>query len=349
MRYIIALLLFFCVPAFAIAETIVLESGQQIEGKIVERTDKYITVDVYGVISKYYLDEIASIESSQVRIDFKDVKDLQGWEEESLREVAEKYKNDGKNIVVLKNGIKLSPFRIEQKQGTVILMFRGNKKDANEYERADMIPLNEIETINGMSMASVALALASPLAQQTWDNAIGYMRQGKYNEAITEFSKFIEISPNYAEAYSNRGTAYDEKGNYDQAISDFTKAIELNPSYIIAYFNRGNVSAHKGNDDQAILDYTKAIELDPNYADAYNNRGNTYALKHNHDEAISNFTRAIELDPNYAKAYYSRAVVYYYKQEYNKAWADVHKAEELGAKVDSQLLEKIRKASGREN
>ena len=45
------------------------------------------------------------------------------------------------------------------------------------------------------------------------------------------FSKAIELKPDYAEAYSNRGAAYLHKGEYDNGIQDLNKAIELKPDY----------------------------------------------------------------------------------------------------------------------
>ena len=45
----------------ALADTITLKSGQKIEGKIIERTDKYVKVDFQGVFLTYYQEEISSI------------------------------------------------------------------------------------------------------------------------------------------------------------------------------------------------------------------------------------------------------------------------------------------------
>jgi hypothetical protein len=36
------------------------------------------------------------------------------------------------------------------------------------------------------------------------------------------------------------------------------------------------------------------------------------------------------------------------QRDFDKAWADVHKAEELGAKVNPELLDDLKKTSGRE-
>ena len=52
-------------------------------------------------------------------------------------------------------------------------------------------------------------------------------------------TKAIELNPNYAKAYYNRGIAKFDLQDYKGAIADYTKAIELNPNYAKAYYNRG--------------------------------------------------------------------------------------------------------------
>ena len=66
------------------------------------------------------------------------------------------------------------------------------------------------------------------------------------------FTKAIEINPNYAEAYHERGLAYDAIGEYDRAISDYNKAIEINPKYEKAYNHRRLAKSAKGRNDRAI-------------------------------------------------------------------------------------------------
>ncbi|MCX5692556.1 MAG: tetratricopeptide repeat protein, partial [Candidatus Omnitrophica bacterium] len=70
---------------------------------------------------------------------------------------------------------------------------------------------------------------AKEITKEALDKGIEYAQKGKYDEAISEYNEAIEINPNYAEAYSNRGDAYAKQGNLSQAISDCTKAIGINP------------------------------------------------------------------------------------------------------------------------
>lgn len=52
-------------PAVCFAETIILKSGEKIEGKILEITDNYIRVEQYGLSIPYLLDEIESIDRKE--------------------------------------------------------------------------------------------------------------------------------------------------------------------------------------------------------------------------------------------------------------------------------------------
>jgi len=74
-----------------------------------------------------------------------------------------------------------------------------------------------------------------------------------------------------AEFYNNRGVAYDKKGQYDQAISDFTKALEINPRHDKAYNNRGIAYFHEREYEKSWKDVEKAqylgFRIDPEFLD----------------------------------------------------------------------------------
>ncbi|HCO93185.1 MAG TPA: hypothetical protein DIU00_04410 [Phycisphaerales bacterium] len=146
----------------------------------------------------------------------------------------------------------------------------------------------------------------------------------------------------------NRGEAYYENGQYDQAFSELAKAIEIDPGFAPAYIIRGMAYNDKDKFDLAVADFTRVIEIKPADAHAYVNRGMAYGNKGEYDPAITDYNKAIKIDPTIADAYSLRARAYTYKGEYDKAWKDVYQAQALGRSVDSKLLEKLRKASGRD-
>lgn len=132
----------------------------------------------------------------------------------------------------------------------------------------------------------------------------------QHSNAIDDYDKAIELKPNDADAYNNRGAAKDFLRQYQEAIADYSKAIELKPNYAEAYINRGAAKDNLGQYQEAITDYDKAIELNPNRAEAYYNRGNVKYHLELHSKAIADYDNAIELNPKYAKAYHNRGVAY---------------------------------------
>jgi len=161
---------------------------------------------------------------------------------------------------------------------------------------------------------------------------LAYEEKGQYDEAISNYTKALEINPRDADAYYNRGVVYNRKGQSDEAISDFTKALEINPRDAHAYYNRGIVYNRKSQSDEAISDFTKALEINPRYAEAYKSRGSTYDDKGQYDEAISDYTKALEIDPRDALEYRQRGDAYYSKGEYDSAISDFNKAIDINPK-----------------
>lgn len=135
------------------------------------------------------------------------------------------------------------------------------------------------------------------------NRGITYADLQHHDEALTAFTQAIEFDPQYATAYYNRGNTYFDLQRYDEALADFTRAIALDLQYITAYYNRGIIYESVHCYEEALRDYSKAIELDPQYVAAYSNRGNTYESLHRYEEALSDFTQAIALDPQCVAAH----------------------------------------------
>jgi Tfp pilus assembly protein PilF len=128
--------------------------------------------------------------------------------------------------------------------------------------------------------------------------AMEYLDKKDYDRAIEIFTQAINIDPDYARAYMNRGSVYQEKGAYELALRDFNQAIKLDLNYSNALLNRGYFYMKNGKDELALSDLTKAIELDPNNAQAYCNRGVIYFNRGNYAYALADFEAAVKINPN---------------------------------------------------
>lgn len=63
-------------------------------------------------------------------------------------------------------------------------------------------------------------------------------RKGDFDQAITCFTNAIDIEPNKADFYHNRGFAFRKKKEFDSAIKDYENAIKIDPAHFKAYYNR---------------------------------------------------------------------------------------------------------------
>jgi tetratricopeptide (TPR) repeat protein/beta-lactamase regulating signal transducer with metallopeptidase domain len=156
-----------------------------------------------------------------------------------------------------------------------------------------------------------------------------YFRLEKLDNAISDYNKAIAINPELEVAYQGRGSVYFLQGQLDNAISDYTRVIKLNPGLVNAYIDRGNIFQEQGKFDEAISDYSKVLEIHPKDALIYYLRGNAYFQKKQYDDAISDYSKAVELDTRFAVAYQNRGTAYQFKGEYQKALSDCDKAIEL--------------------
>ena len=86
------------------------------------------------------------------------------------------------------------------------------------------------------------------------------IEQSLKEEALRVFTEAIRLDPSNASTYLNRGMAYERINHMQQAIADYSKAIELAPDYAKAYYARGTLLWYL-DDDTSIRDLMKAAEL----------------------------------------------------------------------------------------
>jgi tetratricopeptide (TPR) repeat protein len=161
------------------------------------------------------------------------------------------------------------------------------------------------------------------------NRGLAFTSIGKWDDAINDFNKVIELDPNYGWGYIDRGVAYQNTNQWDRSIGDFSKAIEIDPDNLDAYAGRGVSYGVLGQPDKAIADLSRTIKLNPKYTKGYSNRGVTYATLGYQDKAIADYSKAIELDPGFKDAYTNRSIAYGRLSQWDNAIADGINASKL--------------------
>ena len=127
--------------------------------------------------------------------------------------------------------------------------------------------------------------------------ADAYVELGKYEEAISDISYVIMISPNKSAALFKRGLIYSKSKDYTRAIDDYTDAYELDAvsTYL---FERSKVFLSIKKYESAIEDISTIIKESPNSPVLYSQRGETYYQLGEYQKAINDYTKAYELKPD---------------------------------------------------
>lgn len=127
------------------------------------------------------------------------------------------------------------------------------------WRLCDAMAINDLEKSAelGYKPAKDFLSKKTPQRNKSPQNNI---EQSLQEEAIRVFTDFIRSDPSNVGTYLNRGMAYERINHMQQAIADYSKAIELAPDYAKAYYVRGTLLWYL-DDDTSIKDLMKAAEL----------------------------------------------------------------------------------------
>jgi tetratricopeptide (TPR) repeat protein len=158
------------------------------------------------------------------------------------------------------------------------------------------------------------------------DRGVAYARRQSPREAIEDFNRAIQLFPEYAAIYNNRGTVLLGIGALREAMKDFDRALLLAPGYAAAYSNRAGAHLKLGHIERAIADYTKAIALVPTNPAAFTGRGRAHLAAQRPLAASRDFARAVGFDARFSAAYRSRAEANLAIERYQEAIEDYSRA-----------------------
>jgi len=112
--------------------------------------------------------------------------------------------------------------------------------------------------------------------------------------AIGEFDKSLEIYPDFADAFAERGLAYYGKGDKQRAEADYKRAIELKSGYWEVFNNLGVVYGERNDFEEAMKYFQLAVKRDYRFPEPYKNMGDIFLLRGDYDKAIEKYFEALQ-------------------------------------------------------
>lgn len=143
--------------------------------------------------------------------------------------------------------------------------------------------------------------------------------EGKNEEAIKYYTKFLEMFPKDYKGYNYRGLTYAARKQYEKAIEDYTKAIKLNSAYLPPYNNRAQCYYRMKEYELAINDYNYVIKKKPDNLNAYFGRGVVKLADHEYRDALDDFKVVIKAEPDNTSALVNMGICEYQNKNFEPA------------------------------
>lgn len=229
-KSLLIMLLVLCFPVFLFAETILLKNGKTVEGKIIERTDKYIKIDYVGVPITYYNDEIESISKVKQSLPLLKKSELSQGNASVPSKTAEEYFQSGEANIIQRN------FTQAISDYTQCIRLDSNKPAV--YLNRGNVYMLQGNTAQAILDYNKAIELSPNFAGVYVSRGLAYAQQGNPTQAVSDCSKAIMIDPTMPNSYGCLAFAYHDLKDYDKAWVEVHKAEalghRLHPGFLAA-------------------------------------------------------------------------------------------------------------------
>jgi tetratricopeptide (TPR) repeat protein len=191
-----------------------------------------------------------------------------------------------------------------------------------------------------------------------------------FDLAIKDHDQAVALAPGDAQLYLSRGRTYYDRAAVnaldsadpaaktflEPAKADFSRAIERDARNETAWDMRGVVHASRDEHDLAIADFAAVMKLNPHLgklrlAEAHCRRASELQKQEKYDAAIADYEKSIDFgvatghsdcQPESALAW-----IHLEKRDYDRSWEVVRRARSSGRGIAPEVLEPLKKATGK--
>lgn len=171
--------------------------------------------------------------------------------------------NLGKAIQHLKQSLEIDP---KSTDASICLSVLYN--DIGKYDDARKIFELANQSVS-QNRSGTDLEVDRKFAIKHFELADLYFRYRRYDEAIDQYTKSIQLDPSSLDTKIKRAKAYAKKGYLTRAIQELQLLKEENPGFIPAKIQLGLLHFSQGDLLNAELEWEKVLESDPHHKEAH--------------------------------------------------------------------------------
>jgi tetratricopeptide (TPR) repeat protein len=192
---------------------------------------------------------------------------------------------------------------------------------------ADVLYLKAKLHMRAFNDATLAMFQRTPASYRVHElSAEIFEVQSRYDEAVGEYRKAIDINPQAPDLHFRLGRAILLAGHnadsFAKARAAFEDELKLNPEDGACEFQLGQITQVEGNKTEAKAHFEKALELSPQFVQALIALGKIETQDKHYDKAVSVLTKAVDLQPSNETAHYALLTAYRNAGQMDKAIAE---------------------------
>ena len=137
-----------------------------------------------------------------------------------------------------------------------------------------------------------------------------YEKVGKDEEAIREYRKALEVSPDLQGVHFAIGNLYWVKNLDEEALVELENELKIDPHHPNALYEIADIFYKRGQLNDAEEFYLRSLKHDPGIVEAYLGVERIYSTRNDHEKALKSLRKVVELAPENATPHYRMATIY---------------------------------------
>ena len=186
-------------------------------------------------------------------------------------------------------------------------------------------------------------------AQELYNTATGFIRQGDYSNAILVLNQALTMEPDNTEFRKQLGFSYFLQGDMSKAKNTIEPLLNKKDADAQLYQIAGNIYQSRQEWKTAQKLYEKGLKKFPESGELYNDNGQLLMFLKLYEGGMGSWLKGIEKDPNFPGNYYNAARAYSYTKDpvwtiiYGEVFINLESYTERTAEIRTLLIDAYKK------